>query len=161
MTFVTTGAGGTGGIGRPFARTPKLRVTVLRSSATDSVVYDGGFQFIGVGQRAIYGVLTTRPSGTTAAARTLIAIVTTQPLPATASRFASLSITGSPEVRMVAPDAISLVDGPVNVVPGLAIATRIRTATVLMRMPIIDSMFRSEAERPDTVAPKTTSPSPV
>ena len=76
---------GATGIGRPFTRTPKLRVTVLRPSATDSVVYDGGVQFIGTGQRAICGVLTT----TTPPGRNLIAIITTQSLPATASGFPS------------------------------------------------------------------------
>ena len=126
-------AGSTGGgigIGRPFIRAPKVRVTVLRPNATDSVVYDGGFQFIGVGQRAIYGLLTTRPPGTTPATRSLIAIVTAQSLPVTTSGFPSLAITGSPEPRMIAPDVISLVDGPVSVGPTL-IPTRIRTAAIV------------------------------
>ena len=54
-----TGGGGIG-IGRPFLRAPKVRVTVLRPSGTDSVVFDGAFQFVGIGGKAIYGVLTTR-----------------------------------------------------------------------------------------------------
>ena len=133
LTSTNIGVGGTGGgprIGRPFLRSPKMRVTVLRPSATDSVVYDGGFQFIGTGQRAIYGILTTPATGTTPAARTLIAIITTQPLPASPSGFPGLAITGRSEARMVASDVISLVDSPVNVGPTL-IPTRIRTAEVV------------------------------
>src|SRR2546425_9385048 len=50
-------AGATGtGVGRPFTRSPKVPVTVLRPSATDSVVYDSAFQFVGIGGKAIYGV---------------------------------------------------------------------------------------------------------
>ena len=124
-----TGGGGIG-IGRPFLRAPKVRVTVLRPSGTDSVVFDGAFQSVCIGGKAIYGVLTAAPTGTTPATRTLIAIMTSQPLPAATSEFRSLAITGRPEVRMVVPDVISLVDSPVNVGPTL-IPTRIRTAEVV------------------------------
>jgi hypothetical protein len=109
----TTVTGRNGATHPSVARSPKTRITVVCATTTDSAVYDGAFQFVGVGQRAVYGILTTTPSGSTTSTRTLIAVVTNQTLPSSASSFPGLTISGTPEVRMIASDVISLVDFPV------------------------------------------------
>jgi hypothetical protein len=90
-------------------RSPRTRITIVRTASTETAVYNASFQLLGVGQ-AIYGVFTT-VSGTIVT-RTLVAIKTTLTLPQSLTGFPSFLITDFPEIRQVAPDSISLVTPP-------------------------------------------------
>jgi hypothetical protein len=104
-------------------RSPRTRITIVRTATTETAVYDASFQLLGVGQ-AIYGVFTT-VSGTIVT-RTLVALKTTLVLPQSLTGFPSFPITGFPEIRQVSLDSISLATPPLP--PN---SSAIRTAEVV------------------------------
>lgn len=99
--------------------TPSTRVTVIRAGGVvNSVEYATDIDVLGAGTKAVYATI---DAGRT---RTLVAILTDQPLPTSASSFPSFALTERADVRRTGPDTISVVDPPVQPTSTGTVATR-------------------------------------
>ena len=95
-------------------RTPSTRITVIRAGVVvNSVEYPTDIDvLLGAGTKAVYALIDGDNT------RTLVAILTDQPLPASATSFPSFTLTARADVRRTGPDTISVVDPPVQPIKG-------------------------------------------
>lgn len=88
-------------------RTPSTRITVIRAGGvTNTVEYATDIDVIGAGTKAVYAFI----DGDTS--RTLVAILTDQSLPSSATSFPSLTLTDNADVRRTSADTFAVVDPP-------------------------------------------------
>jgi hypothetical protein len=96
---------------------PETRITIQHPGTTgniQTVAYNAAIRVVGVGPSAIYAIATAYTvTGTTlSATESLIAIKTTDGLPADLTGFPSLALTSPVDVRVGASDYLALVSGP-------------------------------------------------